>query len=140
MAGAPGNVIYTIYPSTAVFTASYSTNPSSQNFTFTNADCTVVDDHLTYTSGTVNVIGSTIITAYNHNYVYDTYDGAYTVTAILPTQSLYAWDGYDLKGDPTNDVYYTLTETITSQEPCYDEHGQAMTNLWINSQGELIGA
>lgn len=93
MAEAPGNIRYTIYPTTAIFTASYSASGGS--FTFTNSDCTIVDDHLSYTSPTVNIIGTTTINAYNHEYTYETYDGAANVTVNLPIQNLYAWTTVD---------------------------------------------
>lgn len=111
MAPAIGNIIYTIYPVNAIFTASYSSGAYS--FTFTNEDCTVVNDHLTYTSTRVNVIGTTTFTAYGKTYTVDTYDGAYTPTVYIniPPEHLYAWDYegttiYTDSSTPSNGSYY----------------------------------
>lgn len=59
-----------------------------------------------------------------------------------PTQSLYAWDLYeiDFMADPPEIplgvTYYTLTETITTEEQCYDEYGQQI-NASIDSSGNV---
>ena len=58
-------ITYTIYPVNAVFTASYSSN-DGDSFTFTSEDCTVISDHLYYSSQTVNAIGTTTFTAYGN--------------------------------------------------------------------------
>ena len=142
MAGNPTNEItISIYPSTAIFSAHYVDNlaGSGIDVTFTNSDCTVSSNYLVYETETSCSGGNTLtITAYGHQYIVSPIND--NIIVNLPTQNLYAWDVYDLKGDETGDVYYTLTDTITDREPCYDEYGQQMTNLWITSSGDVQGA
>ena len=133
MAGAPGNIRYTIYPTTAIFTASYSA--SGDSFTFTNSDCTIVDDHLSYTSPTVNIIGTTTINAYNHEYTYETYDGAANVTVNLPTQNLYAWTTTNSIVEEAGFPYtfYTKTSNPTTETPIFDKDGNDITEIFLYS-------
>ena len=139
--GEPGHDPYFyIFPDTAVFTGSDSvgnvfSSSTLYKDTYNNVPCY----KLSYNSS--NSITITI-NAYGHTYTASSYFGSNgdNIVLNLPTQNLYAWDGYNLKGTATGDVYYTLTDTITSNEPCYDEYGQAITNRWITPSGDLQGA
>lgn len=133
MAGAPGKIRYTIYPITAIFTALYSA--SGDSFTFTNSDCTVVDDHLSYTSPTVNIIGTTTINAYNHEYTYETYDGAANVTVNLPTQDLYAWTTTNSNAGVAG-LPYTFYTTNPDPSALLDQYGGS--NLVFDENGNDI--
>lgn len=97
-----GYITYTIYPKNAIFTASYIDTSQTYTFSFTNEDCTIVDDHLFYRSGEVNKAGTTTIVAYGVTQTISTADGDSDpiININVPKPSnLYAYTDPNVSGE-----------------------------------------
>lgn len=130
-----GYITYTIYPKNAIFTASYIDTNQTDTFSFTNEDCTIVDDHLFYRSGEVNVAGTTTIVAYGVTQTISTADGHSDpiININVPKPSnLYAWtveSGSSIYNGGDITTIYTKTpnpvlDTVTGNfTEFYDKNG-----------------
>ena len=135
MAGNPtDNITISIYPATAIFSAHYVDALAGDGIdvTFTNSDCTIVSDHLTYDTETSMSGGNTLtITAYGHQYVTNPVNGDLTIH--LPSQNLYAWKTtntfYDKNDHSKLLTVYTLSETPSVGDSVYTATGEVFEGV-----------
>lgn len=159
------SISYTIYPANAVFTASYASSDQADSFTFTNEDCTIIGDHLYYSSPTVNVAGTTTFVACGETqtvttnateftptvYIHAKPEHLYAYTDPNPSgETLYAWtapgaglfyfNDNNERVSITDNTIYTKTSTIdTSTNVFYLEDGSEISlyAIWTDVSSSI---